>query len=79
MPDPLTRDEFLAHLVPIRGRLDEVVGLQRLANGRASKVESRLAVLEDRSPHRASLIVGGASAAAVGGLAAAAKLLGFFP
>jgi hypothetical protein len=79
MPDPLTRDEFLAHLVPIRGRLDEVVTLQRAANGRASKVETRLAVLEDRSPHRASLVAGGASVAGIGGLAAIAKLLGFFP
>tara|TARA_R110000787_G_scaffold104030_4_gene210752 strand:+ start:1079 stop:1318 length:240 start_codon:yes stop_codon:yes gene_type:complete len=79
MPDILTRDEFLAHFVPVRDRMEELVALQRAANGRAAKVETRLAVLEDRSPHRSSLITGGASAAGIGGLAAIAKLLGFFP
>jgi hypothetical protein len=79
MPDILTRDEFLAHFVPVRDRMEELVTLQRAANGRAAKVETRLAVLEDRSPHRASLVAGGASAAGIGGLAAIAKLLGFFP
>ena len=53
-PEHLTKDEFLAHMEPIRDDIRELVTLLREQNGRVSKVETRVAVLEDRSPGRVS-------------------------
>lgn len=48
----LSRDEFLAHIEPIRKDIAEIVGLQRAQNGRVGSVETRVAVLEARDePH----------------------------
>lgn len=48
----LTRLEFLAHMEPLKGDIQEIVQLQREQNSRVSKSETRIAVLEDRSPGR---------------------------
>jgi hypothetical protein len=77
---PLTVREFLAHIEPMRSRLDEVVELQQKANGRTGALEGRVAVLEDRvpapfeprirvledrSPGRVGMIAGGGVAGAL--------------
>jgi hypothetical protein len=61
----LSRDEFLAHIGPIRDDIAELVRLQREANGRMSKAEVRIAVLEDRSPGRVGMISGSIGAGAI--------------
>lgn len=61
----LTRDEFLAHMQPMRDDIAELVRLQREANGRMGKAEVRLAILEDRSPGRVGMITGGVGATAI--------------
>lgn len=48
----LSRDEFLAHIEPIKKDIAEFVQLQREQNSRVSKSETRIAILEDRSPGR---------------------------
>ena len=53
-PEHLTKDEFLAHMGPIREDIQELVKLFREQHGRVSKAETRIAVLEDRSPGRVS-------------------------
>lgn len=61
----LSRDEFLAHMGPIRDDIAELVRLQREANGRMGKAEVRIAILEDRSPGRIGMITGGVGAGAI--------------
>lgn len=61
----LTRDEFLAHVGPIRDDIAELVRLQREANGRMGKAEVRIAILEDRSPGRIGMITGSIGAGAI--------------
>jgi hypothetical protein len=46
----LSKDEFLAHIGPIRDDIKELVTLQREQNSRVGKVETRVAVLEERTP-----------------------------
>lgn len=59
----LTKDEFEAHIVPIRKDIEELVRLQREQNGTVADVKTRVAVLEDRSPGR---VAGGVSAVVSG-------------
>lgn len=61
----LSRDEFLAHIGPIRDDIAELVRLQRDANGRMGKAEVRIAILEDRSPGRVGMITGTVGAGAI--------------
>ncbi len=61
----LSRDEFLAHIGPIRDDIAELVRLQRDANGRMGKAEVRIAILEDRSPGRVGMITGTIGAGAI--------------
>ena len=61
----LSREEFLAHVAPIREDIAEIMRLQREANGRVGKAEVRLAVLEDRSPGRVGVITGSIGAGAI--------------
>jgi hypothetical protein len=61
----LSREEFLAHVGPIRDNIAELVRLQREANGRMGKAEVRIAVLEDRSPGRVGMISGSIGAGAI--------------
>jgi hypothetical protein len=46
----LSKDEFLAHIGPIRDDIKEIMMLQREQNGRVGRVETRVAVLEERTP-----------------------------
>jgi hypothetical protein len=52
MADHLSKDEFIAHIGPIREDIAEIIKLQREQNGRVSKAETQIAILEDRSPGR---------------------------
>jgi len=61
----LTRDEFLAHIEPLRRDISELVTLQREANGRIGKCEVRIAVLEDRNPKRSGMVGGTLSASSL--------------
>ncbi len=61
----LSRDEFIAHITPIRDDISELVRLQREANGRMGKAEVRIAILEDRSPGRVGMITGGIGAGTI--------------
>lgn len=61
----LSRDEFLAHIGPIREDISTLVQLQREANGRVGKAEVRIAILEDRSPGRVGMITGSIGAGAI--------------
>lgn len=63
--DGLSHAEFLAHIEPIRRDVAEMVALQREANGRMAKAETRIAILEDRSPGRIGMMAGGAVAGLV--------------
>lgn len=68
MAEHLTRDEFTAHMEPIKSDIKEIIQLQREANGRTSKNESRIAVLEDRSPGRVSASVSAVISGLVAGI-----------
>lgn len=57
MAEHLTKDEFTAHMEPIKDDIKEIIALQREANGRTGKLETRVSVLEDRSPGRVSASV----------------------
>ena len=50
MEEHLSKSEFLAHIGPIREDIKALVALQREQNGRVSKTETRIAVLEERTP-----------------------------
>lgn len=49
MDEHLSKSEFLAHIGPIREDIKALVTLQREQNGRVSRTETRIAVLEDRT------------------------------
>jgi|DEB0MinimDraft_3_1074331.scaffolds.fasta_scaffold44357_3 hypothetical protein len=70
----LSRDEFLAHIEPLRCDISELVRLQREANGRIAKCEIRIAVLEDRSPNRAGIMAGTVGASIIVGIVEMLKL-----
>ena len=46
----LSREEFVAHMGPIRDDIREITLLLREQNSRIYKAESRLVVLEERNP-----------------------------
>jgi hypothetical protein len=50
MGEHLSKDEFLAHMGPIREDIKELVALQREQNSKVSKHAERLATLEERTP-----------------------------
>jgi hypothetical protein len=41
----LSKDEFLAHIGPMRDDIKEMMSLQREQNGRVSKLETKVSVL----------------------------------
>ena len=43
--DHLTRDEFLAHIEPMRNDIQEIVSLQREQNSRVNKLENKVGIL----------------------------------
>lgn len=50
MSEHLSKETFEAHIGPIREDIAEIIKLQREQNGRVGKAETRLAVLEERTP-----------------------------
>lgn len=68
MAENLSKDEFIAHMGPIQKDIAELVTLQREANGRTGKLETRVAVLEDRSPGRVASIVSAVVSGTITGL-----------
>lgn len=68
MSEPISREEFLAHMEPIRQDIKELVSLQREQNGRVFKLDARVSVLEDRTPTRTAATIGAASGSAAGAL-----------
>lgn len=50
MSEHLSKDEFIAHMGPIREDIKELVQLQREQNSKVAKHDSRISVLEDRTP-----------------------------
>jgi hypothetical protein len=50
MSEHLNRDEFLAHIAPIREDIKELVSLQREQNSKVAKHDTRLTLLEERTP-----------------------------
>ena len=68
MAEHLSKDEFLAHIEPIRKDIQELVALQREQNSKVSKAETRIAILEDRSPGRIATGVSAIVSGVVSGL-----------
>jgi hypothetical protein len=65
----LSKEEFMAHMGPMREDIAELVRLQREQNSRVSKAETRIAVLEDRSPKREAVGISAIVSAVVNGIA----------
>jgi hypothetical protein len=65
----LSKNEFVAHMGPIKEDIAEIVRLQREQNGRVGKVETRVAILEDRSPKREAVGISAVVSAIVNGIA----------
>lgn len=68
MVEPITRDEFLAHIEPIRQDIQELVQLQRQQNGRVARAEIDIAILKERTPHRTAAALGATAGTAAGAL-----------
>ena len=65
----LSKDEFLAHIGPIRDDIKEMMTLQREQNGRVGRVETRVAVLEERTPpSRVASVIAAVVSGAITGL-----------
>jgi hypothetical protein len=81
MPDPDAKDVALLHakLDFIQTKLDDMIGHQKAMNGRVGRSETRLAVLEDRSPSRVGFVAGSTVAAVAGGIFAALQALSALP
>lgn len=65
----LTKNEFLAHIDPIREDIKQLVQLQREQNGNVADVKTRVAVLEERSPKREAGGISALVSAVISGLA----------
>lgn len=59
MSEPLSRDVFHAVIDPMRADIQELIQVIRHQNGRVGTIETKVAVLEDRSPNRAASVWGG--------------------
>lgn len=59
MSEPLSRDVFHMVIDPMRADIQELVQIVRQQNGRVGTVETKVAILEDRSPGRAASVWGG--------------------
>jgi hypothetical protein len=70
---------LLAKLDFIQVKLDEMCDHQKAMNGRVFRAETRLAVLEDRSPNRVGIVAGSTVAAVAGGVFAAIQFLSQLP
>lgn len=81
MPDneQLSRALFLATIEPLKDQIDELVTHHRSMNGRIQRAETRLAVLDDRSPNRVGLVAGSTVAAVAGVIFAAMQFFSSLP
>lgn len=70
MSEPLSRDVFHMVIDPMRADIQELVQTVRQQNGRVGTIETKVAVLEDRSPGRVASIWGAIAGAFASGLAA---------
>jgi|TARA_R110000824_G_scaffold49264_5_gene138308 hypothetical protein len=77
--EQLSRELFLATIAPLKAQVDELVTHQRVMNGRISRAETRIAVLDDRSPNRVGLVAGSTVAAAGGAVFAAIRFFSGLP
>ena len=77
--DPKDIALLLAKLDFIQVKLDEMCDHQKAMNGRVFRAETRLAVLEDRSPSRVGMVAGSTVAAIGGALYAFLQLVGTAP
>ena len=67
----LSRDEFLAHIEPMRRDLSDMIILQRTMNGRVvlleervpERLRERLTTVEERNPSKVAALVSSAFAA----------------
>ena len=69
MNEHLTRDEFLAHMGPIRDDIREMTALIREQNGRVRAAEQKIVVLEERNPNRGAAGVSALISGVIAGLA----------
>ena len=69
MSEHLSKETFEAHIGPIREDIQTLVRLQREQNGRVTKAETKIAILEDRSPKREAVGISAVVSAVVNGLA----------
>ena len=69
MADELSKSEFVAHIGPMREDIAELVKLQREQNGRMAVAETKIAVLEERSPKREAGGISALVSAVISGLA----------
>jgi hypothetical protein len=65
MSAPVSKELFEAVMIPLREDVRQLVDLQREQNGRVAKLETRLSVLEDRSPGRAASMWGAVAGGAI--------------
>ena len=82
MPDSdeqLSKELFLAVIGPLRDQVSELVTHQRTLNGRVARAETKLAILDDRSPTRIGLVAGSTVAAMAAGVAGVLKVLSTLP
>jgi|TARA_Y100000296_G_C5025424_1_gene182009 hypothetical protein len=77
--DPKDIALLLAKLDFIQVKLDEMCDHQKAMNGRVFRAETRLAVLEDRSPSRVGMVAGSTVAAIGGAIYAFLQLVGTAP
>ena len=56
--EQLSKELFLAVIGPLRDQVSELVTHQRALNGRVSRVETRIAILDDRESHSFQLTLG---------------------
>ena len=68
MSEHLSKDEFLAHIAPIREDIKELVALNREQNSKVAKHDTRLTLLEERTPP--GRIAAGSISAVVSGVIA---------
>lgn len=76
MSDHLSKGEFEAHILPMREDIKALVELQREANGRTGKIETRIAILEERSPGNPGRVASIVSAVVSGAITGLAMLFG---
>ena len=77
--DPKDIALLLAKLDFIQVKLDEMCDHQKAMNGRVFRAETRLAVLEDRSPSRVGMVAGSTVAAIGGAIYVFLQLVGTAP